>query len=151
MGIVVNINAGKDFEKVSEGLHSAVLADIVELFDVPTKFGPKDKIRLVWVVNEKDTEGRYKLAFESYNRSLHESANLTTRVLSLTSAPISEVAKDLDVLIGTQRRLVIQHNIDKTDPSKIYANIQGVMKADSVKVAIPADFVRSKDKPAKVA
>lgn len=152
MAITVNINAGKDFEKVSEGLHSAVLADIVELFDQPTKFGLKDKVRFVWVVNENDSDGRPKLAFESYNRSLHESAKLTSRVLTLTDRTIAEVAEDMEILLGTQKRLVIQHNMDKTDPTKIYANINGVMKADpKVVVRIPADFVRSKDKPAKAA
>lgn len=150
MAIVVNINAGKDFEKCSEGLHSAVLADVVELFDVLTKFGLKDRIRLVWIVNENDTEGRPKRVFETFNRSLHESASLTERVQKLTSLPIATVAQDLDVLIGTQKKLVIQHNIDKQDPNKIYANIEGTMAADpKVVVRIPADFVRDKDKPKK--
>lgn len=152
MAIVVNINSGKEFEKVSEGLHSAVLADVVELFDVPTKFGLKDRIRLVWIVNENDTEGRPKRVFETFNRSLHESASLTERVLKLTTKPIAEIATDLDQLLGTQKKLVIQHNMDKTDPNKIYANIEGTMAADpKVVVRIPADFVRAKDKPAKVA
>lgn len=162
MPIVVKINAGKDFEKVSEGLHQAVLADVVELNfksdpknfpSKPSPYAARDEIRFVYVVNEKDSEGRYKLAFERFGRSYYKGdTKLAKRVRNLTSLTVNLETLDLETLIGTQRKLAIEHNLDKTDPNTVWANIQSVMKPDpGQNIQIPSDFVRAKDKPAKTA
>jgi len=162
MPIVVNINSGKDFEKISEGLHQAVLADVVELNfksdpknfpSKPSQYAPRDEIRFVYVVAEKDSDGRPKLAFERFGRSYYKGdTKLAKRVRNLTSPTVDLATLDLESLIGTQRKLLIEHSIGKSDPNDVWANIAGMMKPDpDQKVAIPADFVRAKNKPAKAA
>lgn len=163
MAIFVSINSGgKDFEKISEGLHQAVLADVVELNfksdpknfpSKPSPYAPRDEIRFVYVVNERDSEGRPKLAFERFGRSYYKGdTKLAKRVRNLTSPTVDLATVDLDSLIGTQRKLVIEHSLDKVDPNKVWDNIQSVMKPDpGQNIQIPSDFVRAKDKPVRVA
>jgi hypothetical protein len=152
MGIVVKINAKKDYEKVSEGMHQAVLADIVELGVEQTKFGPKDRVRLVWITDEADKEGRSKLVFEKFTLSLHEKAGLAKRFKSIGIAvPTANDAEfDLDKALGTNARLVIQHS-EPTPDGDVYANVASALKADpkATRLSIPKDFVRQQDKPAK--
>lgn len=151
MSIVININSGKDYEKVSEGVHTAVLADVVDLGLVDTQFGPKEKVRFVWLTSETDSEGRTKMAFQTFTKSLHEKATLTKTVKSMLGKVPTAGSFDLESLIGHNARLVIQHNEGKE--GQVYANVSSILKAEpkSPKMDIPRDFVRKQDKPAKAA
>lgn len=153
MSIIININSGKEFEKVSEGVHSAVLADIVQLGEVPTEFGPKKKVKFVWMTSETDSDGRTLYVHERFNESLHEKSSLTKRLKTMgINVPTDVAGFDIEVAIGTQAQLVVQHNEDKE--GRVWANISSVLKFDPkkhVKVAIPREFKRDQDKPAKAA
>src|SRR6185503_7841215 len=96
MPIVVNINSGTDYEPVSEGVHSAVLADIIDLGKVQTAFGEKDKVRFVWLTDEADENGRTKRISKSYTKSLHEKANLRKDVEKIIGKPLGS-ATSFDV------------------------------------------------------
>lgn len=149
MGIVVNITStDKVYEKLSENIHPAVLVDVIDLGEVATEFGPKLKCRLVYMTNEKDTEGNRKLAFETFTQSLHEKASLTKRVKSLGFTPADGF--DLDQMIGVNARLVIQHNEGKgKNAGKVYANVANTLKPspDAPKMTVPGDYVRKQDRP----
>lgn len=147
MAIVVNINSGKDFEPVSEGVHAAVLADVVDKGIVPTAFGDKHKVMFTYLTDEADEEGRTKYVFQSFTASLHEKASLRKAVRAIRGGrDIDGSEFDIETLIGSQVSLVIQHNEGRD--GKVYANIVSIMKPNpKVKVAIPADFTRKKDKP----
>lgn len=145
MAIVVKINGGnQDFEPLSEGVHPAVLADIVDLGMVNTGFGQKHKVRFVWVTEEKDSDGRQKYAFKRYTLSLHEKANLRKDVKGILGKDIDGEEFDIETLIGKYNNLVIQHGEDEKT-GKVYANVVTLMKPTK-RVAIPQDFVRAKDK-----
>jgi hypothetical protein len=141
MPITININSGEEREKLSEGVHAAVLADIVDLGVMDTAFGPKEKVRFVWLTSEADSEGRTKYAFQTFTKSLHEKATLTKTVKQLTTIPTTG-SFDLESLLGTQARLVIQHNEGKE--GKVYANVASILKPEAGKprVAVPRDFER---------
>lgn len=140
MPIVVNINSGTDYEPVSEGVHSAVLADIIDLGKVQTAFGEKDKVRFVWLTDEADENGRTKRISKSYTKSLHEKANLRKDVEKIIGKPLgSATSFDVERLIGAQNQLVVEHN-EGTD-GKVYGNVKAIMKPKE-KIAIPADFER---------
>ena len=145
MPIVVNINSGTDFEPVSEGVHSAVLADIIDLGKVQTAFGEKDKVRFVWLTDEADENGRTKRVSKSYTKSLHEKANLRKDVEKILGKPLGSAQSfDVEKLIGAQNQLVIEHN-EGTD-GKVYGNVKAIMKPKE-KLAIPADFTRKAASP----
>jgi hypothetical protein len=146
MTLIIDINAKKDYEKVSEGVHIGVLADIVDLGMQPSQYGEKHKVRLVWLTDEVDSQGYTKRAFETYTFSLHEKADLRKRL-----EPIAKENKitipssgkfDVDVFIGVNRQLVIQHN--ENQKGDVFANVSSTLalKPDMYKLSIPADFKR---------
>lgn len=146
MPITISINSGKDFEPVSEGVHAAVLADVVDKGVVQTAFGAKHKVQFVFLTDEADEDGRTKYVFASYTASLHEKASLRKAVKAIRGKDIDGDSFDIESLIGSQVQLVIQHN--EGSDGKVYGNIVSIMKPKAgVKVAIPADFTRRKDKP----
>ena len=153
MGITVKINAKKGYEKVSEGMHNAVLADIVDLGEVQTKFGLKPKVRLVWITNELDKEQKSKRAFETYTLSLHEKAGLAKRLKGLGVSIPTTGEFELDSVIGLNARLAIQHNAATDGSGDVYANVASTLKpaAGSQPMKVPADFVRAQDKDKKAA
>jgi hypothetical protein len=150
MAIVININSGKDFEPVSEGVHAAVLAAVVDKGLVVTQYGEKEKVMLVWFTDEADEEGKTKLVFQSFTKSLHEKASLRKAVKQIRGRDLTpeEVASnnfDIESLIGSQNRLMIQHN--EAPNGKVYANVMGITKAAAgSKLTIPSDF-EFKSKP----
>lgn len=145
MSIVININSGADFEPVSEGIHSAVLADVVDKGVVQTAFGPKEKVGFTWLTDEADEGGRTKRLFQSFTKSLHEKASLRKAVKQILRKDIDGESFDVEQLIGAQVQLVVQHQ-EGTD-GKIYGNVQAILAPKGPKVAIPQDFQRKKDRP----
>ena len=149
MRIPVKIDS--DFELLSEGIHPAILADVVDLGERDTQNGPKLKVQFVWLTSEVDTEGRTKRAFETFNQSVHERSRLGQTVRKLGAVVPSSGFYDPEDLIGTQRNLVIQHN--EAADGKVYANITAYLKPDgkSPKMSIPRDFERKGKAPARTA
>lgn len=146
MPIVLNINSGKDFEPVSEGIHSAVLAEVVDKGMQPTPFGEKHKVMFVWMTDEADEDGKTKLVFQSFTASLHEKATLRKAIKAIRGKDIDGQDFDVESLKGSQNQLVIQHN--EAANGKVYANIQAIMKAKpGQRVTVPSDFeFKLKDK-----
>jgi len=144
MSITININSGADFEPVSEGVHAAVLADIVDLGVVQTAFGPKDKVQFTWLTDEADESGRTKRIFKRYTKSLHEKATLRKDVKAILGKDIEGDTFDVESLLGKTNSLVIQHS--EGNDGKVYGNIVGILKA-TTRLPIPADFQRKKDRP----
>lgn len=145
MPIIVNINSGADREPVSEGVHAVVLADVADLGILPTAFGDKHKVQFTYLTDEADEQGKTKYLFERFTASLHEKASLRKRVKQLTGNAELGASFDLESLIGTQARVVVEHN--EGNDGKVYANVASVMKPDpKVRVDIPSDFTRKKDR-----
>lgn len=153
MPIVIDINSGKDFEPVSEGVHAAVLAAVVDKGIVDTSFGPKHKVMLVWLTDEADEGGKTKYVFQSFTASLHEKAGLRKAVKAIRGKDLdaSETNFDVESLIGSQNQLVIQHT--EAPNGRVYANVQAVMKGKpGTRVSIPSDFEfkpKTKEPPQK--
>jgi hypothetical protein len=148
--ITISINSGKDFEPVSEGVHAAVLADVVDKGMVQTAFGEKHKVQFTYLTDEADEGGRTKYVFQSFTASLHEKATLRKAVKAIRGGKdIEGDSFDVESLIGSQVQLVVQHNEGRD--GKVYANVASILKPKAgVKVAVPSDFTRSKDKAPKV-
>jgi hypothetical protein len=150
MAIVININSGKDFEPVSEGVHAAVLAAVVDKPQQQTPFGIKDKVMFVWLTDEADENGSTKLAFQSFGKSLYKSpqgkeSNLRKAVRTILGKDIDTDNFDVESLIGSQAQLVIQHN--EAASGKVFANVQAILKPKAgSRVTIPSDF-EFKSKP----
>lgn len=144
-------NNAKPFEKPAAGFYPGILVDVVDLGLVPTKFGPKPKVRLVWLLGANDSEGRPFQVMSQLTASLNEKAALYDIVKSiLGTAP--PVPYDIDNLIGKINTLVIVRE-KSTDGSKDYANIKAIVPFQGLmpgqyQPAIPQGFQRAKDKSA---
>ena len=138
--MLVSRKTSKTFEPATEGTHLGVLCDVVALGAQDTPFGEREKVRLVWLLDEKDDEGHPKRAFATYTVSLHEKSRLFGAVRSITGRIPEEEPFDLDSLIGRVSQLVLEHT---TANGKVYANIAAILKAPAgATFPIPPDFRR---------
>ena len=152
MALIVNDNK-KIYEKPDSGSFVGVIADVVDLGLIPTKFGIKAKVRIVWVLGKadgsgyaNDTEGNPFRVMSSVNATLNEKSDLFKLVRSILGAA-PPVPYDVEQLIGKSNMLFVVREIDEAT-KKEYANVKGIvaLPANIPALAIPATFVRSKDK-----
>jgi hypothetical protein len=148
MAIFVTPTQGKDFEPLSEGIHTLILADVVDLGMEQTPWGNKPKVRFVYLADEADEEGFTKRVFEKFTASLHEKSSLRARVEEILGRPLNEqelkTGLDDNTIIGCQKKAVIEHNEGKA--GKVFANVKAIIKGKASGLSIPTDFVRAKDK-----
>jgi hypothetical protein len=138
----------KVFEKPKSGLYRGVLADVVNLGPVTQTYQGKTKVspmvRLVWILNAKDSEGNYFRVMRQVTASMAEKANLYGIVRDIILGT-PEVPFELETIIGRNSELVVA--LEKSKKGKDYANVKAIMAPLSTEVfRVPADFVRSKDR-----
>lgn len=133
MPLIVSSKSGKNFENASEGTHQAVLVEVKDLgeiegFNMFTKKTEKvHKIMFRYEVEERDSESRRIALFERFRWSLHEKSKLRPRVKQLLGRdPGTEF--DVELLVGTNMNIMVEHVQGKKDPTKTYANIVGMVK-----------------------
>jgi hypothetical protein len=138
----------KEFQPASDGSHSAILADIVDLGLVQGKWGPQEKIRLVFIVDEQDGEGEPIRVVNTCTKTLHPKSRLTGHVNALMpgSRNVKDLVLDPETLVGKHCQLITEQSTN--DQGRTYTNIKSALPLgkDSPKVSIPLNFVRQKDK-----
>ena len=153
--MIVDAKPKKVFEKPKSGLYVGVLADIVYIKDKPTKFGLKNIARFIWFLNAKDSEGGFYRVMREVNQSLDEKSPLYGLARDIRNGTPPPVPFELDELIGSTNQLVITRTtgtqVDtRTGKPVEYANVANVLPAEAnQKFAIPSDYIRVKDRPAK--
>lgn len=133
-----------------EGLHHAVCVDVVDLGIVSSTFGDKHKVRIVWQIEEENTETRRRFeARKQYNLSLHEKATLRKDLESWRGRKftLDELKGfDLEKLIGVNGQIQVVQ--DLAEDGSIWANVQAVVPAPrQVSRIVPLDYTRVKDRP----
>jgi hypothetical protein len=147
MSLKVSITQ-KAYELVSEGMHAAVLADVVDLGLVDTDFGKKHKGMFVYFVEERDSEGKQKRMFQRFTVSLNAKATLV-KILAQLGIKVEGAEADLDALVlGKQVQLLISHaDGDGQNKGRKFANITAITKPQvGQNVKAPEDFKRAKDR-----
>jgi hypothetical protein len=142
----------KQREIPKEGLTQAVLAEVQDRGIIEKTFEGKtekvDSCRLVWQVEELDSEGKRKIILaRDMRKSLDPKSNLFKRIFDIygKNPPMSLAVSKL---IGANAQLLIVHVPDKDDPTIKYANIKAVMKHDPSKPKlepIPIEWKSKKD------
>ncbi len=137
-----------DFVPAPDGVHNAVCVDEIDLGVVPSTFGPKHMLKIVWEIEELMENGKRFLVSKRYSASLHEKSSLhkdlkSWRGKAFTSEELK--AFDLENVVGKPCQLVIVHA--ERDGST-FANVQTVAKAGSVKMTPSGGYIRVKDRPA---
>ena len=142
----------KQFDPAPEGLHQAVCCDVVDLGEVETRFGRKLQVEFRWFLecnNEKT--GKPFMSVKRYTNSLNEKATLrhhleAWRGKKFTQNELEQF--DLETCLGVNCQIQIVHNI--TDDGTAYANVQTIVPAPrgAIKLIVPGDYVRAKDRAA---
>lgn len=165
----------KSFIPCPEGTHQAVCVDVVDMPDQETPWGPKDKLRITWQIEQRVTdedvanfhgrapskEERESLIGNRYSISQFYTAsfgtpskpsNLRKVFQSWSGRKVTpeEDANgfDFERMIGANCMLQIIHN--EPTPGKVYANLAAIMPIQrNTPKMVPENFTRSKDREQK--
>jgi hypothetical protein len=150
--LMFTTKGGANFEKPNTGMYHGVLADVVDLGEITTVYNGQPKtqpmVRFVWILNSNGQNGKPLSITGRFNNNLHEKSNLYKSVKQILNAA-PPLTLNPESLIGQTRKLFIQRETTgEGQQKKDFANILGISPADAgVTVAIPADYVRDKNKP----
>ena len=139
---------GKVFEPAPEGVHQAVLVDVVDLGILQVSWQgvtrSQHKVNLAWQINENREDGKPFLVFKRYTLSLHEKSGLRKDLESWRGRKITrgeeQVGVDLEGMIGQNCLLNVTHN---QVGDRVYANVSSVnpLMKGMPKIVV-RDFVR---------
>lgn len=138
-------NRLKQFPIVSEGTRALVLAAVQSLGVVQTSYGPKEKLRFVWLSTEVDGKTDKPLSIlQTMNNTLHVESELYKTLKAMAVGTVDETT-DLETFVGTQVTAEIVHN-QARDGSRTFANIDRFLKLDpnQPKVMIPTGWAPPK-------
>jgi hypothetical protein len=137
------------YEIPESGMYIGVVVDAVELYNVPTKYGPKNKIRIVWLLDKMNSKGKPHQVIFQKNASMHEKSDLYKAVRAIlgTNPPLKFNTEDL---IGKVNQLMVLQEPDQNNANKTRANVKGISLPPPGAVApkVPADYIRHKDRQA---
>ena len=158
----MELNSQKPFEKPDAGTFAGTIIDVVDLPNYPTSFGPKNKIRIVWVLGgvmpgQKvlDSENKPYQVIAMPTASMSEKSLLYKMVGQILNAapPLIKTTEELSqLLIGRSNTLFLT----KTPNPKgqdFFVNVAGIgpMMPGVPAPQVPQGFIRFKDRPKTVA
>lgn len=147
--IIVEATQRKQWELPKEGMHQAVLAEVNDLGLQTVTYKGESKqvhqVQFIWQTEEKDSDGKRKLLFERFTKSLAEKANLRGRIRDMFGKE-PPLTLNLSNLVGSNVQVLVVHVTGKSDPSKTYANIKAILKHDASKPKIEAIPIERKKK-----
>lgn len=139
----------REWTQAPEGLWPAVCVDVVELGLVETAWGKKERVRLVWQIEEQnpDTNKPHEIR-RDFGLSLSEKSHLRPFLEAWRGKKFLKEELDgfdLEKLLGVNCQIQIIQNI--TEEGRIYSNVQAVVPAAKGTPKLrPADYVRVKDR-----
>jgi hypothetical protein len=151
MALIAKKSSG-DFVLCPAGAHLAVCADVIDLGLVKTQWQGKEKtqhkVRIVWQINERNTDGKPFVAQRRYTLSLDDRAALRKDLESWRGRAFSEDELngfDVESVIGKGCMLNVVH---EARDGKTYDNVATVMRLPRGMGAPSIEnYVRVKDRP----
>jgi hypothetical protein len=154
----MNIGQGKVFERPTGGAFLGTIIDVVDMPQQPTKFGPKDKIRVLWVLSHingapyLDKEGQPFTIAGFYNATMTDNSNLSKALRQILQAqpPLITNTEDLTrLLLGRSNQLFLTQEPDQKKPNEFVTFVAGIspLPPGVIPPQAPAGFVRHVNKP----
>lgn len=142
------IEAGKKYEQPDAGMFIGTIIDVVDLGIVQTTYGPKHKIRIVWVLDKNDSEGKPFGVISTYNAKMDERSSLYKDVAKIFDTPAPPVPFDSENLLGRTNRLYLKKTTNAVT-GKVYTNVGDILPLALGQSGpqAPQGFIRVKDKP----
>jgi hypothetical protein len=131
----------KRYELPDEGEHLAVLADVIDLGEANTAKDKKPRIRFVWLLEQRDSEGKHIAVWVSYPNSLYLKSHLCKTVTTLLGRDPGD-RFDLETLLGKNARVLIRHSEGN---GRVFADIVETLKPRKSDhgFQLPPDFARA--------
>jgi hypothetical protein len=129
MAIVVKDTGGEGFEPAPPGPHAVVCCDVADLGMQDTQWGPKDMVRIYWMLEDLMDDGRPYLVAQNYTASLSSKANLRRDLEAWRGKAFNDDELrgfDLEILIGVPAYINVVHNVSKKN-GRTYANLASIM------------------------
>lgn len=137
-----------DWENPSLGVHKAVCVDWVDLGLQETEYGEKQRVKLVFELDENKTDGTPIRIGRKFNATIAEKSALRASLKSWRGADLTAEERehfDLEQLIGAQAQVNIEE-WTKTGGAK-GTKIGAILPpADGQDMVPDADFTRRKNK-----
>jgi hypothetical protein len=157
----MNIGQGKVFERPNGGSYLGTIIDVVDMPAFPTRYGPKDKVRVLWVLSHingvayLDSEGAPMTIAGFYNATQTDNSNLTKVLRQILNGqpPLINNTEDLSrLLLGRSNQLFLTQEPDQKKVGEFMTLVAGIaplppLPAGVKPPQVPAGFVRFKDKP----
>lgn len=154
----MNLGQNKVFERPQGGSYLGTIIDLVEMPQQPTRFGPKDKVRILWVLSHingapyLDKEGQPMTIAGFYNATVSDNSNLTKAIRQILSAQPPQLGSTEDLarlLIGRSNQLFLTQEPDAKNPGQFVTFVAGIAPLPPGVIApqAPAGFQRVKDRP----
>lgn len=137
-----------DFQPASIGPHAAICIDVVARGLQQTAFGAKDKVWIIWAIDEDMDDGKPQIVLQQYTNSLHEKSHMGRHLAGWRGKPFTDAERDgfdLENLIGKKCLLNITHS---QNAGRTYANVDSIMPLPKSMTApnMPADYERHIDR-----
>jgi hypothetical protein len=154
----MEVTQGRKFEKPTPGMYLATAVDLVEMPNVQTQYGIKNKVRIHWVLAHLNgqlyigKDGSPVEAVGIWAANMGGKAELPKRLTQILgqAPPLVTSTEQLEQLvIGRSNILVLVQNPNPKDPNDPYINVDGIgpIQAGMTAPPIPANYVRFKNRP----
>jgi hypothetical protein len=146
--LIAKATGGNDFAPASAGPHAAICIDVVARGLQQTTFGMKDKIWVIWAIDEDMEDGQPQIVLQQYTNSLHEKSQLGIHLSGWRGRQFNDAERagfDLEKVVGKKCLLNITHN---TKGERTYANVSSIMPLPKAMQApeISAEYERHIDR-----
>jgi len=154
----MELSQGKKFEKPDAGMFLGTIIDVVEMPNIQTQYGLKNKVRIHWVLGRLDgtpvldSENKPMTVVGIYNASISEKAELTKRIKQILGGQfplVTNTEQLAQIIIGRSNILSLVKSENPKNPADPYTNVESIvpLAPGMLAPAIPAGFVRAKDRP----
>lgn len=131
-------NVTKQFEILPEGgPYNVVLAEIQDLGLLPSSYTGEDqeKVRFVFVSDQKNKEGEPIIVLQTMTNSLNEKSTMRKTLKGVLGKDPGDTVLDSSELVGKQCQITVTHSDSN---GRTYANVTSVFpRKDGGKVTIP--------------
>lgn len=159
----MQIAQGAKFERPAPGMYLATLVDVVDLPQVQTQYGTKDRLRFHWVLAHLNgqlyigKDGKPVEATLQLNANMGAKAELPKRLTQILgqAPPVITSTEQLEGLVlGRSNIIVVVHAPNAKDANDPFANVDGIGPIPPGMPAappIPQGYVRFKNRANTVA
>jgi hypothetical protein len=153
----LNLGQNKKFERPQGGAYIGTIIDVVDMPQQMTKFGPRDKVRFLWVLAHSngapylDSEGNSFTQAGFYNATVSDNSNLTKALRQILNGipPVLNNTEDVAKLVlNRSNSLFLVQEPDATKPGEFVTFVAGIspLPQGVVPPQAPAGFLRAKDR-----